>query len=178
MEKNGDFWPVEKTVLDPEEDDVGKLIGGLYAVKLGYQLPFNCTLLYDPALRFKFRQVCGELGAPYTAWEWLLTAKPGLFGLVKGWANPTGFGLLAAVTIMTVCSMPFVRRSGKFQVFFFTHLLYWVYAVLLILHAPVFWICILLPLAIFVVEKLYRAASTLMGQGRSAIEEGIPLASK
>lgn len=62
--------------------------------------------------------------------------------------------------------------------FFFSHLLYWVYAVCLILHAPIFWIVALIPLAIFLFGKTYRALSTAMGQGKSIILEGIPMASR
>ncbi len=79
---------------------------------------------------------------------------------------------------MTACSMPFVRRSGYFQVFFWTHLLYWLYVVLLILHAPVFWACIVVPLVVFALEKTYRSVSTLMGAGRTVVEEGVPMASR
>jgi hypothetical protein len=48
----------------------------------------------------------------------LFTAHPGVFGLVRGWANPTGFALIAIITIMTICSMPFVRKGGRFEVSF------------------------------------------------------------
>lgn len=53
----------------------------------------------------------------YTMSEWLLTSKPGLFGLVGGGANPTGVALIVILFIMTTCSMPFVRRGGSFEVF-------------------------------------------------------------
>lgn len=54
--------------------------------------------------------------ANYTITEWLLTARPGLFGLVGGWANPTGVSLLVVLAIMFVCSQSFVRRRGSFKV--------------------------------------------------------------
>ena len=48
--------------------------------------------------------------------EWIVTSKPGLFGLVGGYANPTGVALIVILTIMAICSLPFVRRSGRFEV--------------------------------------------------------------
>lgn len=58
----------------------------------------------------------------YTMSEWLLTSRPGYFGLVAGSAYPTGVILLIILVIMTVCSMSFVRRGGCFEVYmyFFT----------------------------------------------------------
>lgn len=52
----------------------------------------------------------------YSFVEWLLTAKPGLFGLIGGYANPTGVVLIVILLVMFVCSLPFVRRGGSFEV--------------------------------------------------------------
>ena len=52
----------------------------------------------------------------WTAWDWLMTSGPGLFGLVAGLANPTGIVLLIILGIMFVCSMKWVRKSGNFEV--------------------------------------------------------------
>ena len=52
----------------------------------------------------------------YSVAEWLLTTKPGLFGLIGGYANPTGIVLIIILVIMFVCSQPFVRRGGSFEV--------------------------------------------------------------
>ncbi|TMW41180.1 hypothetical protein DOY81_013740 [Sarcophaga bullata] len=54
--------------------------------------------------------------------SWLLTIS-GLFGLVPGCANPTGVALFIILLIMFICSQPFVRRKGSFEVFYWTHLL-------------------------------------------------------
>lgn len=53
----------------------------------------------------------------YTMTEWLLTTRPKLYGLVPGAANPTGLILLTLLIILAVCSMPFVRRGGCFEVY-------------------------------------------------------------
>lgn len=55
----------------------------------------------------------------YTMSEWLLTSRPGYFGLVAGSAYPTGIVLLIILVIVTVCSMAFVRRGGCFEVLLF-----------------------------------------------------------
>ena len=107
-----------------------------------------------------------------------LNSRPGIFGLIPGVANPTGVSLIIILTIMVICSMDFVRRSGKFQVFYFTHLLYYCYIVLLILHAPQFWKWCIVFVFIFLLEKLYRQLKTTMGVGHSYISDAKTLASR
>ena len=53
---------------------------------------------------------------PWSIFDWLLTPGPGVFGLVGGWANITGVLLIVILTIMIVCSLPFVRVNGYFEV--------------------------------------------------------------
>ena len=57
-----------------------------------------------------------DIPSSYTAADWLLTSTPGLFGLVPGWANPTGVFLLLVLSVMVICSMKWVRKSGNFEV--------------------------------------------------------------
>jgi uncharacterized membrane protein len=55
-----------------------------------------------------------------------------------GWLNMTpllGILLSIVLAIMVICSMRFVRRGSHFQVFYWTHLLYILFYILLILHA-------------------------------------------
>ena len=40
---------------------------------------------------------------------------PGMFGLIPGIANLTGWGLLAILLMMIPCSLPFVRKTGYFE---------------------------------------------------------------
>ena len=107
-----------------------------------------------------------------------LHSRPGVFGLIHGVANPTGIALIIILTIMVICSMDFVRRSGYFQVFYFTHLLYYCYIILLILHAPHFWRWCIVFAFIFLLEKLYRQLKTTMGVGHSYISDAKTLASR
>jgi hypothetical protein len=74
----------------------------------------------------------------------------GYGGLVPGWAGPTGLALLAGFTPMALIAM-FRRRGARkpgeqrrrlfcvdaFTLFYVSHLFYYAYAVLLILHARV-----------------------------------------
>ena len=112
-------------------------------------------------------------GRPWTYTEWLLTMEvlsencsrsvlystvpqPHLFGVMGGSANPTGLALFFILLLMFVCSLPFVRRRGHFEIFYWTHLLYYAYFVLLLIHAPEFWKWFLVVGLIWVVEIAYR----------------------
>ena len=50
----------------------------------------------------------------------------------------------------------FVRRSARFELFYFTHLLYVVWLGLAIAHAPSFLLYAGVPIAGFVVEQILR----------------------
>jgi hypothetical protein len=116
----------------------------------------------------------------YTYAEWLLTMKPHVFGLVPGSAFPTGVLLILVVTVMFACSMPAVRRSGHFEVFYFSHLLYMVYYTALLLHAPACYKWVTVPIVIFLLELFYRGLSMFSrtGRGRSLVQAGIVLPSR
>ena len=119
-----------------------------------------------------------EEGEGWSYLQWVLTTNPGLFGLVAGLANPTGLGLMVTMIIIFTCSLPFVRRRGHFEVFYFSHYLYLLYYLLLILHAPQFWIWFCPVGIIWLVERLYRLVHSYLGKGRTFLEEGVILPSK
>ena len=98
-----------------------------------------------------------------------------IFGL--GIANPTGIGLLIIMVIIFFSSLPIVRRTGHFELFYFAHYLYILYLILLIFHAPEFWKSFLLFGTIWMMEKIYRFVHMFLGKGRTIIEEGIVLPS-
>ena len=56
--------------------------------------------------------------------------------------------------------------------------MYYPYMILLILHAPVYWKCILVPGLIFLLEKGYSAYYVFKGEGKTTVIEGVPLASR
>ncbi|MCI4382014.1 hypothetical protein PGIGA_G00258690 [Pangasianodon gigas] len=97
----------------------------------------------------------------YKVWEYLFTTRPGI-GWVQGTASITGVVLQVLICLMVVCSSTFVRRSGHFEVFYWSHLSYiWVW-VLLIVHCANFWKWFVAPGVIFLVEKLVGIAVSRM----------------
>jgi predicted ferric reductase/Ca2+-binding EF-hand superfamily protein len=75
------------------------------------------------------------------------------FGTGKG---GTGLALLLVFAVMWVFSLAFVRRSKRFELFYFTHLLYVVWLGLAIVHAPSFLLWAGVPLLGFAVEQALR----------------------
>ena len=75
----------------------------------------------------------------------------------------------------TVCMYAFFFL---FQVFYFSHLLYVIYWVLLIFHAPNFWKWFVGPCAIFLIEKIFRMARSLSEEGKTWVTMGVVLPSK
>eukprot|EP00105_Crassostrea_gigas_P046632 XP_019930780.1 PREDICTED: NADPH oxidase 5 [Crassostrea gigas] len=88
-----------------------------------------------------------------TAVDILFTQKANM-GWVAGTAYITGWPILGILIIMTICSLPFVRRGGHFEVFYWTHMLYVPFWIILIIHAEVFWYYLILPLTMFIIEKI------------------------
>ncbi|XP_028167953.1 NADPH oxidase 5, partial [Ostrinia furnacalis] len=114
----------------------------------------------------------------YTLNEWLLTSRPGLFGLVSGCANPTGVALCLVLAIVFGCSQPCIRRGGSFEVFYWTHLLYIPFWVLLLFHGPNFWKWFVLPGTVYVIERVVRLVWMRSEHGKSYISSGILLPSR
>ncbi|XP_021566277.1 NADPH oxidase 5 [Carlito syrichta] len=99
-------------------------------------------------VNFAFRADAGTI----QFWELLLTARSGV-GWVQGTAPPTGVALLLLLLLMVTCSSACVRRSGHFEVFYWTHLSYLPMWLLLIVHGPNFWKWLLVPGTMFLLEK-------------------------
>ncbi|XP_061394612.1 uncharacterized protein LOC133330155 [Musca vetustissima] len=114
----------------------------------------------------------------YTIGEWLLTDRPGLFGLIPGCANPTGMALFIILLIMFICSQPFVRRKGSFEVFYWTHLLYIPFWILVLFHGPNFWKWFFIPGIIYTVERILRFVWMRGDHGKTYISSGLLLPSK
>uniref|UniRef100_A0A8B9LYX2 NADPH oxidase 5 n=1 Tax=Accipiter nisus TaxID=211598 RepID=A0A8B9LYX2_9AVES len=85
--------------------------------------------------------------------EYLLSARPGVGGL-GGTASQTGLVLQGLLAAMLAFSSPCIRRSGHFEVFYWTHLSYISVWTLLILHGPHFWKWFAVPGCLFVLEKV------------------------
>ncbi len=65
-----------------------------------------------------------------------------------------------------------------FQVFYWSHLLYVLYWVLLILHAPAFWKWFVGPCALFLLEKIFRMAKSMSEEGKTWVTMGVVLPSR
>ena len=68
----------------------------------------------------------------------------------------TGSLLILVITIMWVFALSIVRRSSRFELFYFTHLLYVVWFVLAILHSTSFLFWAGAPLLGFAIERVLR----------------------
>ncbi|XP_062403693.1 NADPH oxidase 5 [Sardina pilchardus] len=101
-------------------------------------------------------------GGAYELWEYLLTTRPGI-GWVHGSASITGLLLQLLIGLMTVCSSTFVRRSGHFEVFYWSHLSYVCVWALLIVHCANFWKWFVVPGVLFLAEKMVGVAVSRMG---------------
>ncbi|XP_062277029.1 NADPH oxidase 5 [Scomber scombrus] len=126
---------------------------------VGYAI-FCYTLLHTTAHVLNFVQLSERSG--FSLWEYLLTTRPGI-GWVRGTASVTGIVLQVAICLMVLCSSTFVRRSGHFEVFYWSHLSYvWVWALLMV-HCANFWKWFLVPGLVFVLEKIVGIAVSRMG---------------
>lgn len=68
----------------------------------------------------------------------------------------TGAILLGVFALMWVCSLDFVRRTHRFELFYFTHLLYLAWLGIAIAHAPRFLLFAGVPVLGFVIELIFR----------------------
>nr|XP_022909698.1 NADPH oxidase 5 isoform X2 [Onthophagus taurus] len=100
------------------------------------------------------------------------------FGLVDGCAYVTGVILMLILCVMFICSQPFVRKRGSFEVFYWTHILYIPFWILLILHCPNFWKWFIIPGILYLIERAYRFQIMKSERGKTYISSGIVLASQ
>ncbi|XP_061138268.1 NADPH oxidase 5-like isoform X1 [Syngnathus typhle] len=126
---------------------------------VGYAI-VGYTLVHTTAHIFNFAQLSQHSG--FSVWEYLLTTRPGI-GWVKGTASVTGVVLQVVICLMGLCSSTFVRRSGHFEVFYWSHLSYvWVWSLLMI-HCANFWKWFVVPGLLFLLEKIIGIAVSRMG---------------
>ncbi len=68
----------------------------------------------------------------------------------------TGLALFVLFGVMWFFSRAAIRRSGKFELFHFSHLLYVGFFALLLWHGPVFWKWAAVPIVLFVIDRVAR----------------------
>ncbi|XP_068225532.1 NADPH oxidase 5-like [Palaemon carinicauda] len=93
-------------------------------------------------------------------------------GWIGGMANPTGVALLVLLTIIVAFSHRMVRKSGYFEIFYWTHLLSLPFWVLLVLHGPNCWKWLLFPGCAFLFETAVRIAQVCSARGQTQVIRG------
>ncbi len=101
---------------------------------------------------------------------------PALASAFEHTRGATGLALLVVVAVMWLFSLSFIRRSNRFELFYFTHLLYVVWFVLAIVHARSFAYWVGVPLLGYVVEqvlRLFRRARATRIVSAEALRSGV-----
>jgi DMSO/TMAO reductase YedYZ heme-binding membrane subunit len=91
-----------------------------------------------------------------------------------GWVNQsatiTGCILFVLLTLMVICSLQCIRqRSGCYQLFRYTHYLFWPIFILLVIHSPNFWKWAIGPMTLFFIEKIYLFKRHIPKYGRTRL---------
>ncbi|MEQ8828841.1 MAG: EF-hand domain-containing protein [Alphaproteobacteria bacterium] len=76
-----------------------------------------------------------------------------LFGSRIGWSGLTLVGIFVVVWI---CSLGFIRKLGLFELFYVTHRLFWLWFAFFLIHVPEFWMWVVVPGALFLIEQAVR----------------------
>ncbi|XP_072019827.1 LOW QUALITY PROTEIN: NADPH oxidase 5-like [Amphiura filiformis] len=157
----GEFLPIDQSITFHKM--VGLVIGLFSLVHTGAHVGNGILVQYTPAVK------------NCSLWEIAFTDPTcttlGIW-FVAGSAFITGWALDLILVIMIICSMPFVRRSGHFQVFYWTHFMYVFYVILLLLHGPRYWKWIIAPGFIFALERLSQAIQSKRSQhGKTYVKQ-------
>ncbi|CAF0862575.1 unnamed protein product [Adineta steineri] len=104
------------------------------------------------------------------SWFSLMFTTAAEIGWVGHSATITGVILFVLLIIMVICSFQCIRqRSGCYQLFRYTHYLFWPIFILLVLHAPNFWKWAIGPMVLFCFEKIYLFKRYLPKYGRTKL---------
>ncbi|CAF0844651.1 unnamed protein product [Adineta steineri] len=104
------------------------------------------------------------------SWFALMFTTAAGIGWVDHSATITGVILFVLLIIMVICSFQCIRqRSGCYQLFRYTHYLFWPIFILLVIHAPDFWKWAIGPMVLFCFEKIYLFKRHLPKYGRTKL---------
>jgi predicted ferric reductase/Ca2+-binding EF-hand superfamily protein len=153
-----------------------RLLTRVRATWIGRALPVDDATDFHRVVGHTLFAVSALHAASFCAAYAIGHAHSPLARILRAGRGATGAVLLLVFAVMWICSLRFVRRSRLFELFYFTHLLYVVWLVLAIVHAPSFAWWAGVPLAGFVVEQIVRLArrapaSTI--RDRRALRSGV-----
>lgn len=123
---------------------------------LGRVLPLDASVTFHKTVgHVLFGLSIAHTAAFVVAYSWGHAAQGalGVFGTPRGL---TGGLLLGVFAIMWVFALGFIRRGKRFEIFYFTHLLYLAWLGLAIAHAPRLVVFAGVPFLGFVVEQILR----------------------
>jgi predicted ferric reductase/Ca2+-binding EF-hand superfamily protein len=150
-----------------------------FARGFGACLNFNAALLVVPMLRQTLTRVRlsvlgrvvpvddavmlhGRLGELTCAFA-MAHSGAHVLNILRTSVNPwlpsylSGYVLLASMLVIWIGSREFVRRSRRFELFYLSHLTYFVMVAVLFVHSKQFWIWGALPWGWFLVERSLRS---------------------
>ncbi len=131
-----------------------RLLTWLRSLAIGRLLPLDDALLIHRIVAYLI-MLLGVVHsaahfANYSQHDGILTS------LLYTSAGRSGALLLLVSLVMWGFSLPRVRKSGRFELFYFSHLAYVLWFALALLHGPRFWHYALVPLAAFALERLLK----------------------
>ncbi|CAF1039072.1 unnamed protein product [Adineta steineri] len=104
------------------------------------------------------------------SWFVLMFTTTAELGWVHYSAPITGVILWLLLIVMIICSLQCIRqRSGCYQLFRYTHYLFWPIFILLVIHAQNFWKWSIGPMTLFCLEKVYLLKRHLPQYGRTRL---------
>ncbi|MEO6418286.1 MAG: EF-hand domain-containing protein, partial [Polyangiaceae bacterium] len=143
-----------------------RLLTKLRATPLHRIVPVDDAILFHKVLGHTLFGLAGvHLAAFIGAYA---QGHPHVFGLVKTGRGATGLSLFLVFVVMWGFALGTFRRSSRFELFYFSHLLYVVWVALAIAHAPSLAAWLGLPLLGFAVEQIIR----LRRRGRETVVVG------
>ncbi|KAJ1502216.1 NADPH oxidase 4 [Coelomomyces lativittatus] len=126
------------------------------------------VVLRQPAFQAKFLKedisVASSLQNPFPKGS---APRPALYWFLLATPSWTGWTLVGLLFIITLTSVPKCVRKAHFEVFYYTHFLFFVFLAILCLHgtaswlsSPTSWKFLLFPTSLYVGERLWRAYRT------------------
>ena len=131
-----------------------RLLTRVRATWIGRFVPVDEAIEFHKIVAHSLFGLCVAHAAAFTAAY--AEGHPSILGLASTARGATGFAILGVFVVMWIFSLSFIRRSNRFELFYFTHLLYLAWFALAIAHAPTFLFWAGVPLFGFLIEQVTR----------------------